>query len=186
MNADDARAALRKQLRRRRMSIPALRRHQLAKQLATQLDGLPALRYAQDVAAYSAMGSEISLQPWLQQQHRRIYLPRVQRQHLAFHPNAHALHDNRFGISEPRSGRPRPVWALSALLIPLLGFDALGNRIGQGGGYYDRCLAQLRWRRPWLIGIAFDEQYCEHIPTAPWDQALDAVVTPTQILLFRK
>jgi 5-formyltetrahydrofolate cyclo-ligase len=94
---------------------------------------------------------------------------------------------NRFGIPEPRfRGRnTRPARDLDLILVPLVGFDSDGNRIGMGGGYYDRTLAYLRtrrhWRRPRLIGIAHECQRLEKIAQRPWDIPLDAVVTERRI-----
>ena len=187
MNSSTTRAALRRQLRRQRLAIAPSLRRQRARQLGARLQRLRVLRQARHVAAYQALGSAISLQAWIEAQPscRRLYLPRVQRQRLQFLPLGPLSRRNALGIAEPSRGRARPIWALSAVLLPLLGFDMQGNRLGQGGGYYDRSLAQLRWRRPWMIGVAFDEQRCDSLPTAAWDQALDAVVTPTQTHIFR-
>lgn len=65
------------------------------------------------------------------------------------------------------------------LLVPLLGFDAGGNRLGQGGGYYDRTLAQLRAEEGGMfaIGIAYACQEVENLPTGPNDQPMDAIAT---------
>ena len=66
------------------------------------------------------------------------------------------------------------------MLVPLLAFDARGYRIGYGGGFYDRTIAQLRNQKPVLtIGIAFDEQRVESVPHVDYDQRLDWVLTPS-------
>ncbi|TRD10005.1 5-formyltetrahydrofolate cyclo-ligase [Erythrobacter insulae] len=65
------------------------------------------------------------------------------------------------------------------LFVPLLGFTADGERLGQGGGHYDRWLAEHPGRT--VIGLAWDAQLCDALPTEPHDIALDAVVTPTRI-----
>jgi len=65
------------------------------------------------------------------------------------------------------------------LFVPLVGFAASGARLGQGGGHYDRWLAE---HRPMLaVGLAWDAQLCEALPTESHDIALDAVITPTRI-----
>jgi 5-formyltetrahydrofolate cyclo-ligase len=97
------------------------------------------------------------------------------------------MHPNRFGIPEPRlKGRHvRPPRHLDVLLVPLVGFDADGHRIGMGGGYYDRTLAYLHgrrhWRRPRLIGIAHECQRVDRIEQRAWDIPLDAVATERRI-----
>lgn len=94
-----------------------------------------------------------------------------------------AMTANRFGIPEPVP-RPRdrinPRF-LDVVLTPLVAFDEAGNRLGMGGGFYDRTFAFLRqrhrWHRPYLLGIAYDFQRCERLPSSPWDVPLSGVVT---------
>ncbi len=65
------------------------------------------------------------------------------------------------------------------LFVPLIGFTAAGERLGQGGGHYDRWLAE---HSPILaVGLAWDVQACDDLPTEPHDQRLDMVITPTRI-----
>lgn len=98
---------------------------------------------------------------------------------LAFHhaPRS-ALAPGYRGIPEPAGDTPlaRP----DVLLVPLVGADLRGNRLGQGGGHYDRTLAALRADGPLLaIGLAWDMQILDQVPVRQWDQPLDAIATPT-------
>ncbi|MGD9862523.1 MAG: 5-formyltetrahydrofolate cyclo-ligase [Pseudodonghicola sp.] len=69
------------------------------------------------------------------------------------------------------------------LIVPLVAFDAAGNRLGYGGGFYDRTLEQLRARRATLaIGFAYDAQEAEALPLEPTDQPLDLIVTESRVL----
>lgn len=82
-----------------------------------------------------------------------------------------------FGILQPSADAEALV--PDVLFVPLVGFTADGARLGQGGGHYDRWLAE---QRPALaVGLAWDAQACETLPTEPHDVPLDAVVTPTRI-----
>nr|WP_298927430.1 5-formyltetrahydrofolate cyclo-ligase [uncultured Erythrobacter sp.] len=65
------------------------------------------------------------------------------------------------------------------LFVPLVGFTADGDRLGQGGGHYDRWLSEHPGRM--AVGLAWDAQLCDALPTEPHDIALDAIVTPTRI-----
>ncbi|MFC3031157.1 5-formyltetrahydrofolate cyclo-ligase [Pseudoalteromonas fenneropenaei] len=92
---------------------------------------------------------------------------------------------NRYGILEPKLNCQDicPLAELDVLLLPLVAFDKHGNRMGMGGGYYDRTLAryyQEHWRTPKLIGLAHDCQRVDTLPTAAWDVPLQAILTPTQ------
>jgi 5-formyltetrahydrofolate cyclo-ligase len=102
------------------------------------------------------------------------------------------LRPNRFGILEPALGRRKilPAWGLDLILLPLVGFDQAGNRLGMGGGYYDRTLAflhrRLHWRRPRLIGLAHECQRVERLAAKPWDVPLDGVATEACIHRWRR
>jgi len=94
-----------------------------------------------------------------------------------------ALEQGPFGTFHPRSSAA--VIEPSVLLIPLLAFDAKGQRLGYGAGYYDRTLSAMRSVKSVMaIGIAFDEQETDLIPTEPTDAALDGVVTDKRLLTF--
>lgn len=87
-----------------------------------------------------------------------------------------------FGVYEPEPGVPAADPDL--VIVPLLGFDAAGNRIGYGGGYYDRTLASLRRHRDVrAVGVAYDEQECEKIPTDAGDVPLDMVLTDRRTIV---
>lgn len=82
-----------------------------------------------------------------------------------------------FGVLQPEAGADPLV--PDVLFVPLVGFTADGARLGQGGGHYDRWLAE---HPPALaVGLAWDVQFCEALPTETHDRPLDAVVTPTRI-----
>lgn len=86
-----------------------------------------------------------------------------------------------FGIPEPLAHKPAV--EPNVLLVPLVAFDRRGNRLGQGGGYYDRTLAQRR-RKPGVlaIGLGFSVQEAPSVPAASGDQSLDLIVTEKEII----
>ena len=93
---------------------------------------------------------------------------------------------NRLGIQEPQGLRTIAPRRLDLVLLPLVGFDARGVRLGAGGGYYDRAFAFRRWRRAWhaprLIGIAYSFQQVDTLTPAAHDVLLAAVVTEKGML----
>jgi len=146
------------------------------------------LRYRRFTAFYTSDG-EVDLSPLfarLWQQGKQIYLPVIPGPRLCFveYLPTTALALNAFGIPEPRAGRERsvPLISLDVILMPLVAFDPSGNRIGMGGGYYDKTFAFKRIRpgarKPVLIGVAFDfQRYPSLPPCQPWDVPLNGAVT---------
>lgn len=93
------------------------------------------------------------------------------------------LKKNRFGIAEPdpRFGKTKKKQFLDLVLLPLLAFDEHGNRLGMGGGYYDKAFSATHWplpgKRPRLLGLAYDFQKVETLPTEEWDVKLAGIAT---------
>ena len=174
-------------MRARRRDLDLWQREQAAWELARRLHREIWFMRANRIGLYLPHGGEVDVLPAVLGSHRRareLYLPVLrQRHHMEFirwHPGQ-VLVSNRFGIPEPplNQCQPVPLWSLDVLLLPLVAFDSAGNRLGMGGGFYDRTLAGLvqRARRPRLVGIAYEFQEVDALPVAPWDQKLDQVLT---------
>ena len=92
------------------------------------------------------------------------------------------------GREKEEAGALSGVW--DVVFMPLLGFDLRGFRIGMGGGFYDASLAFLgrrrSWRRPRLIGLAFEAQRVDRLPEDEWDIPLDGVLTERRYYRFDK
>jgi 5-formyltetrahydrofolate cyclo-ligase len=128
------------------------------------------------VAAYCAVGAEIDPSALA----RPVALPRAVRgQPLTFHAASRSeCRPSRFGVPEPAADAPAVVPDI--VLVPLLGVDPRGIRIGYGGGFYDRTLATLRAKRRVLaVGVAWEMQRIGALPADPWDERLDALATPS-------
>ena len=137
---------------------------------------------------YLPVGGELdctplAIQAWARG--RKVFLPVISGRRLRFAPfNPDAeLRPNRFGIPEPaaHARQLRSARHLDVIVLPLVAFDQRGNRLGMGGGYYDRTLAFLKqrscMRRPYLVSVAFEIQKLEVVPVEEWDVHLDAIVT---------
>lgn len=143
----------------------------------------PLWQHAKHIGLYQAIGSELCLHALAtcEASHdKHFYLPVIdshRRGHMVFcpwHPNM-LCHRNAFGILEPsQQDTIAPAAQLDLIIAPCLGLTAQGHRLGTGGGYYDRYLAQPN--RPKVLGIAYDIQQCEALPMDPWDQHCDAVI----------
>ncbi len=190
---------LRRSLRACRRSLPPHVQRAHAEAAAGHLLRRLHLLRNRRIALYLAADGELSCEPLarrLRALSKRLYLPALRR---PFHPKLwfreyranEPLIPNRFGIGEPRlhPGGQRAAWALDLILMPLVGFDPAGNRLGMGGGFYDRSLAfrprRSAWHRPLLIGLAHECQRLDNLPTNPWDVPLDAVVTEAGFFRLR-
>ena len=142
---------------------------------------------ARKVACYLPMDDEVDptrviARAWKFGKH--VYCPVIERRggmvFRRLEPDT-LLELNRYGLWEPAHGDTIVSRKLNLVITPLVAFDANGNRIGMGGGYFDRCFAFLRNRRRWfqpkLVGVAFDCQKVEKITPNPWDIALYRVIS---------
>lgn len=148
------------------------------------------------IGFYVPLPEEINLLPLLNHalwQHRACYLPSIPRRgarRLWFNriTGQDAWYRNRFGILEHGSFDRRRAQTLDVVFMPLVAFDKRGNRLGMGGGFYDASLAHLRqrahFRKPKLIGVAYDFQRVDVLPHEPWDVKLDAVITDRKLYRF--
>jgi 5-formyltetrahydrofolate cyclo-ligase len=139
-----------------------------------------------NIAAYLPKGGEIDPRPLMQALRRQgsgICLPVCVDEEAAMifrrYRDGDALIPDEMGIAAPRATAQQVTPDI--VLLPLLAFDGTGNRLGRGGGFYDRTLAALRKRGACrFIGLAFDMQMVDKCPVAPHDEALRGVATPTQ------
>lgn len=186
-----SRPQLRRVLRQRRRALSRSQQRLAARNLYRQLAQSPQFRRARHIALYLPNDGEIDPRPLLvaaQKRGKHTYLPVLSawpRTKMVFQrvSQHEKLAGNRFRILEPRTQpkRQRKVWALDLVLLPLVGFDDRGGRLGMGGGFYDRSLAYLRMRKNWhmptLLGLAHECQRVEELTMASWDVPLQATVT---------
>lgn len=184
---------LRKSLLRQRKKLPLRKKTIFNQQIAIYL-----LRYFESynhvtIGAYLSFDGEPDITEPMRQLHtrgHRIAVPCIdpvvkgKMQFYDWAPNV-SLCNNRYGIPEPATTpahRPISCSDFDALLVPLLGFDALGHRLGMGGGYYDRWLSHASQKQPERIGIAYHWQQQTLIPFDTMDQPLHRVVTDQGVI----
>ena len=184
-----SRQQLRQAIRQQRRALTVAQQHHAAQQLARRLKSLLICRQAQHIAIYLPADGEISLIPFaemMQAAGKKLYLPIInpanKRLLFARYQQGDALIKNRLHIWEPKIKRLRPSWALDLVLMPLVAFDAQGNRLGMGGGFYDCTFANKGKYSfgPRLIGIAHQLQQVAQLPIEPWDVPVSGVATDQQ------
>ena len=188
------RSALRTELRARRAALSAAERIAAAQALVAQLEQIPEFLTDRRIGGYWAIAGELplmALMPGLRARGQtwHLPLPGAGRQ-LRFAPwrPGEPIAPNRYGIPEPVCA-PEALLApaeLDLVLLPLLGFDRRGHRLGFGGGWYDRSFSFLHGRsepgKPVLVGVAYAVQELDRVPVMPWDVQLDYIATERELI----
>ena len=144
------------------------------------------------IGIYYAVNNEVDVHPLckiLWQESKRVYLPIVEKKKLLFgeYRDTSNLKNNRFKIPEPIVGIESQISAfeLDLIFMPLVAFDPMGNRIGMGGGFYDRTLDNKQLdndlKKPILVGVAYEFQKQNKIQPNSWDIPLDMIFTESKI-----
>ncbi len=154
----------------------------------------PPLVMAHTVAVFLSFDGELDTQPLIEQLWRagkRVYLPVLHPfspgnlLFLHYHPHSELV-VNQFKIREPALDvrDVLPLAELDVLIVPLVAFDAEGQRLGMGGGFYDRTLQNYHQHGIQPVGYAHDCQQVAAIPAEAWDIPLPAVITPSKVWQF--
>jgi 5-formyltetrahydrofolate cyclo-ligase len=181
-------AALRKQMRAQRRSLSAADHAGRSAAAAKAIAALPMFRAGKRIALYLPFDAETDTGTLIAAARRRgvrLFVPViVDRRHsrIRFYPLGARTRRGVFGIGVPSSlATPVPPRWLDLIVIPLVGVDAQGRRLGMGGGFYDRALqfrgGRRSWRGPRLVGLAFDCQRTQSSFAEPWDVRLDSLAT---------
>lgn len=183
-----SRLELRTLYRAQRNNLSVNKRLPAQKNIAHQLNQHLRIKTATCIAAYWATDGEVDLAEWIMGQTQvTVTLPRMEpNKTMRFYrfDSTDTLERNQFGISEPGStAQLISSQEISVMLVPLVSFDATGNRLGRGGGYYDRFLSTLA-KRPYLVGVGFACQQHPILTEQSWDVRLDAVVTENAFMEF--
>ncbi len=188
----------RKHLRSQRCALDPAEHRQRSHQLCHHLTRHRLFRNSRRIAVYLAADGEVDAHPLIElawATGKQVYLPVLRsfgdnRLWFARYKPDTPLVKNRYGIAEPVIDHVRrtEAFALDLVLAPLVGFDARGNRLGMGGGFYDRSFAHLlrrrHWLKPRLVGLAFEFQQVTRRPAQRWDVPLTAVATENRITEF--
>jgi 5-formyltetrahydrofolate cyclo-ligase len=190
-------SSLRKDLRAKRRSMSAADHDRRSRLAAKTLARLPMFKSGARVAVYLPFDRETDTAPLIAAARRRrvrLFVPVVSdRRHgrLRFYPLTAKTRRGEYGIAVPaRNLTPvSPRW-FDAIVVPLVGIDAAGRRLGMGGGFYDRALEFRRrrghWNGPHLVGFAFDCQRTESGFAEPWDLRLDSLATESGLTIYAR
>ncbi|BAJ03508.1 5-formyltetrahydrofolate cyclo-ligase [Shewanella violacea] len=193
--AQTERQSIRTQIRQARRALTAEQQSTYATQAAKLMLTQPKILEAKHLALYLSNDGELDTAPLIQALWAlgiKLYLPRLHPFSqgnlifMAYTPETEML-KNSYGIAEPKLDIRGliPSEKLDVIITPLVAFDTQGNRMGMGGGYYDRTLASHRSQdKPYPVGYAHDCQQLDSLPCEHWDVPLPLLITPTQVLKF--
>ena len=177
---------LRNSLRKKRRYLTIYQQRKHAKSILYQTQKRGIFRHGWRIALYLPFDGEIQtneLINFLTKQGKKIYLPILWGKSLRFAQNSKQYKANYFHIKEPIGKKNPPLLAkkINIIIMPCVGFDAQGNRLGFGGGFYDQTLAfkskQHRYEQPKLYGLAHHCQKTQTLISQPWDIKPNMIIT---------
>ncbi|KFD17242.1 5-formyltetrahydrofolate cyclo-ligase [Tatumella ptyseos ATCC 33301] len=185
------RQQIRAQIRRQRQALSPQQQQQAAQQVAERALSLPLLAQARNVALFLSFDGELDTRPLISrlwQRGQQVYLPVLhpfstgQLLFIRYLPDT-PLTPNRYGIPEPSLNLTElaPLDTLDIILVPLVAFDARGQRLGMGGGFYDRTLQHWQQHGVLPAGLAHCCQQVPALPTEQWDIPLPVIITPEKV-----
>lgn len=187
--------SIRRSCRKARRALSKSNQRENSLSCARLIRKLGKLQRTRKIAVYLARDGELNLAPLLftlQRIGKTLYLPILRpppqrKLWFARYSPPTPLHLNRFSIPEPKISQrdKRSVRFLDVVLVPIVAFDAKCQRLGMGGGFYDKTFAYQsiprRWRHPHLIGVAHECQRVAALPTRHWDVPMNMIVTEAKI-----
>lgn len=187
-----AKKILRQSLLKQRNSLTPLEQKEAAISVAHRLMQVHEVISAKRLAYYWPVNNELDLRFFIEKLSSfsiQTYLPVLNStasRHLHFYPYTPGdpLRKNRYGIEEPliENAKQTEAHDMDVVLVPLVGFDQQCRRLGMGGGFYDTTFSFTRLqKKPFLIGLGYEIQKVERIPTDPWDVLLDKIVSEKAI-----
>lgn len=182
---------IRKHVRNLRREISDEQQQLAAVQAADHALNFAPIQQAQHIALFLSVDGEINTRPLiakLWQRKQQVYLPVLHpfsTGQLLFlrYDEKTELKINRLRVPEPPLDIRNllPLSELDVLIVPLVAFDAGGQRLGMGGGFYDRTLQNWQQHGFMPIGLAHDCQQVDTLPVEQWDIPLPALITPSKI-----
>ncbi|WP_282110023.1 5-formyltetrahydrofolate cyclo-ligase [Shewanella algicola] len=186
---------IRRHVRQERNSLSTEEQSQLALIASRHMLAEIQAQSAQHVAVYLTHDGELATQKLIDalwELNINVYLPLIHpfcKGHLLFvrYDRDSVMVKNQYGISEPKLNVQHVITVeqLDMIITPMVAFDEHGNRMGMGGGYYDRTLAQVVNNKPLAVGFAHDCQEVSQVPTDFWDVPLPVIITPTRRLAMK-
>ncbi len=179
---------LRKSLLNTRKSLPAQEWTQKSEILCNHLHNSPLFTQAKTILAYFSFRQEPDLSP-LFATPKKWGFPRCVGKELSWHvwQPGDALHTGAYGILEPLPDAPKIEDSeVDLILVPAVGCDVRGYRLGYGGGYYDRMFSLAEWESKMAIGTIFEFALLAQLPVDSWDKRLHGICTESGLKMIQQ
>jgi len=176
---------LRKQVLDARFRLSAAERKALSSKIESSLFSLPEFRASGCVMFFASFRNEVETHEMIRRalaENKRVVLPRVKGKELELLEIEDFDRDVKagaWGIPEPERGTPVRACDIDLVIVPGAAFDDRGNRIGYGGGFYDRLLPYYKGR---TVALAFDIQIVQAVPAAAHDVPVQKIITEKRII----
>lgn len=173
---------IRRKIKNLRMMLSEMEKASAADEVFARLEKTAAFMMAENILMYHSLPDELSTIKFLKKWHdrKRFFLPRVNGVNLDILPYEETrLELGSFHIEEPTGEDVADVEDIELMIVPAVAFDRKGNRLGRGKGFYDRLLATSRATK---IGVGYEFQLFDSIPSEPHDVAMDMVITQKTLI----
>jgi len=185
------RQQIRTEVRQRRKNLTSKQQSLFALQAAERVATHPRIQAASTISVFLSFDGELDTAPLIKrlwQEGKQLCLPVLHPftsgnlLFLRYNPDT-PLVRNKLKILEPALDATQivPLSQLDIILTPLVAFDSHGQRLGMGGGFYDRTLENWQDGGPYPIGLAHDCQQVDNLPVEHWDVPLPEVITPGKV-----
>jgi 5-formyltetrahydrofolate cyclo-ligase len=192
-SVNQSKTEMRKRLRSALAAMTDEQRHDASVNVCNRVMALEAFDHAATVMVYMPIANEVDVTPIALRCFRTgksLCVPKVDWIRREIAPVEVTSLDDRVmdcdehGVRVPKQGKPVHPGIIDLVIVPGLGFDPQGNRLGRSAGYYDRFLSRLKPSTT-TVGVAFDQQIVDKVPTQSHDVAVHVVVTDRRVSLAK-
>ncbi len=177
---------IRRKVKAMRQMLSEIERRQAAEEVFERLEKTAAFLMADHILMYHSLPDEVFTHSFLGKWGKRkhFYLPRVNGVNLEILPYDEShLELGSFHIEEPTGSQTVDPSEIELVVVPAVAYDRKGNRLGRGKGFYDRLLKNTRATK---VGIGYEFQLVDEVPTEPHDVAMDIIITQNSTIVVKK
>jgi len=181
---NDEKSAIRHTIKIQKREFGQSKLDAISASIITRIESMTEFCGAQTIACYYPLSFEVNIAPAIDRWRREktIVLPVVEKGEIELRQycGKECLREGAFRVMEPTGQLFDSMDSIELIIVPGVAFDIKKNRMGYGKGYYDRFLPKLNAKK---MGICFDFQLIEHIPTLSTDIKMDLILTEQRLVL---